>query len=102
MKSTSWVPNHTGPTTDHPSPRSFLSGAKEESKLFFKTEDFYAEQSIELHLGAEAASLDPSSQHRNPIQRRVPPLRQTSPCYRVASQKAAHPRLRPRRRPLSP
>ena len=44
-----------------PLSKEFLSGAKEESKLFFKTEDFYAEQSIELHLGAEAASLDPSS-----------------------------------------
>ena len=44
-----------------PLSKEFLSGAKEESKLFFKTEDFYAEQSIELHLGTEAASLDPSS-----------------------------------------
>ena len=44
-----------------PLSKEFLSGNKEESKLFFKTEDFYAEQSIELHLGAEAASLDPSS-----------------------------------------
>ena len=41
-----------------PLSKEFLSGAKEEEKLFFKTEDFYAEQSIELHLGTEATSMD--------------------------------------------
>ncbi len=44
-----------------PLSKEFLSGAKEEEKLFFKPEDFYAEQSIELHLGTEATALDPSS-----------------------------------------
>ncbi len=44
-----------------PLSKEFLSGAKEEEKLFFKTEDFYAEQSIELHLGTEAKALDASS-----------------------------------------
>ena len=39
-----------------PLSKEFLSGAKEEEKLFFKTEDFYAEQSIELHLGHRSQS----------------------------------------------
>ena len=43
-----------------PLSKEFLSGAKEEEKLFFKSEDFYAEQSIELHLGSEATALDPT------------------------------------------
>lgn len=44
-----------------PLSKEFLSGAKGEEKLFFKTEDFYAEQSIDLHLGLDATSLDTSS-----------------------------------------
>ena len=44
-----------------PLSKEFLSGAKEEEKLFFKPEDFYAEQSIEFHLGTEATTLDPTS-----------------------------------------
>ena len=44
-----------------PLSKEFLSGAKEEEKLFFKTEDFYAAQSIELHLGTETKALDASS-----------------------------------------
>ena len=44
-----------------PLSKEFLSGDKEEAKLFFKMEDFYAEHSIELHLGAEATALDASS-----------------------------------------
>ena len=43
-----------------PLSKEFLSGAKEEEKLFFKPEDFYAEQSIELHLGTEATAPDPT------------------------------------------
>ena len=44
-----------------PLSKEFLSGAKEEEKLFFKPEDFYTEQSIDLHLGTEAIALDPTS-----------------------------------------
>ena len=44
-----------------PLSKEFLSGAKEQEKLFFKPEDFYAEQSINLHLGSEATALDTSS-----------------------------------------
>ena len=44
-----------------PLSKEFLSGAKEQEKLYFKTQDFYTEQSIELHLGAEALALDTSS-----------------------------------------
>ncbi len=44
-----------------PLSKEFLSGAKEQEKLYFKTEDFYTEQSIELHLVAEALALDTSS-----------------------------------------
>ena len=44
-----------------PLSKEFLSGAKEQEKLFFKPEDFYTEQSIELHLGTEATALDPTS-----------------------------------------
>lgn len=41
-----------------PLSKEFLSGAKAEEKLFFKTEDFYAEQSIDLHIGSEATTID--------------------------------------------
>ena len=44
-----------------PLSKEFLSGTKEQEKLFFKPDDFYTEQSIELHLGTEATTLDPSS-----------------------------------------
>lgn len=43
-----------------PLSKEFLSGAKEQEKLFFKPQDFYTEQSIELHLGTEATAIDPS------------------------------------------
>ena len=44
-----------------PLSKEFLSGSKEQDKLFFKPEDFYAEHSIQLHLGTEATALDPTS-----------------------------------------
>ena len=44
-----------------PLSKEFLSGAKEQEKLFFKPEDFYGELSINLHLGSEATALDTSS-----------------------------------------
>ena len=44
-----------------PLSKEFLSGSKEQDKLFFKPEDFYAEHSIQLHLGTEATALDPIS-----------------------------------------
>ena len=44
-----------------PLSKEFLSGAKEQEKLFFKPESFYSEQSIELHLGTEATAIDSSS-----------------------------------------
>lgn len=41
-----------------PLSKEFLSGDKEQEKLYFKPEEFYDEQSIELHLDTGAASLD--------------------------------------------
>lgn len=44
-----------------PLSKEFLRGDKEQEKLYFKPEEFYSEQSIELHLGTGAASLDLTS-----------------------------------------
>ena len=41
-----------------PLSKEFLSGSKEQAQLYFKTEEFYAEQAITLHLGDEATSVD--------------------------------------------
>ena len=85
-----------------PLSKEFLSGAKEEEKLFFKTEDFYAEQSIELHLGTEAAALDINS--RTVTLASGASLRYDKLLLATGSRvkDSPHPRLRPRGCPLPP